>query len=65
MNIGEGFQRIQETINAWAEAIKLDDTFYPQKWACEQLWMDVEILKAAVYLQLQTTSSSFVDDEQV
>jgi len=47
------FARIQSVLNQWLKAIEENDQFYPKTWALEKLWMDLEILKAAVYVQLQ------------
>ena len=47
-SITEEFERIQEVLNEWCEALKLDDEFYPKQWALEKLWMDVNILKRHV-----------------
>ena len=47
------FARIQAVLNQWLKATEDNDKFYPKTWALEKLWMDLEILKAAVYLQLQ------------
>ena len=41
-------ERIQEILNAWLEAIKEDDDFYPKEWALEKMWMDLNILKTNV-----------------
>lgn len=41
-------ERIQDVVNAWLEAIKEDDDFYPKEWALEKLWMDLNILKRHV-----------------
>jgi len=57
-DIGAQFQRIQELLNEWCEMTKEDHEFFPSNWALEKLWMDVEILKAAVYLALHPNSSS-------
>ena len=47
------FARIQAILNQWLEAIEDDDEFYPKTWALEKLWMDVEMLKAVVFIQLK------------
>lgn len=53
-NVIAEFARIQSVLDQWLKAIEENDQFYPKTWALEKLWMDLEILKAAVYLQLQT-----------
>ena len=62
-DIGAQFNRIQELLNEWCEMTKEDHEFFPSNWALEKLWMDVEILKAAVYLILRPTSSSNHDED--
>lgn len=52
-NVIAEFARIQSVLDQWLKAIEENDQFYPKTWALEKLWMDLEILKAAVYLQLQ------------
>jgi len=47
------FARIQSVLNEWLKAIEQDDKFYPKTWALEKLWMDLEILKASVYLMIE------------
>jgi hypothetical protein len=49
------FARIQSVLNQWLKAIEENDQFYPKTWALEKLWMDLEILKAAVYLMLESS----------
>lgn len=49
------FARIQSVLNEWLRAIEENDEFYPKTWALEKLWMDLEILKAAVYLRLESS----------
>ena len=61
LDIGQQFSRIQEMLNEWCEMNKEDKEWFPSNWALEKLWMDVEILKAAVYVILTSSSS---DDEQ-
>lgn len=55
LDIGTQFCRIQEILNEWCKALDDDDRFYPKKWALEKLWMDVEILKAAVHVILSSS----------
>lgn len=62
-DIGAQFTRIQELLNEWCEMTREDHEFFPSNWALEKLWMDVEILKAAVYLILRPTSSSNHDED--
>lgn len=64
LDIGAQFCRIQEILNEWCNALDDDDQFYPKKWALEKLWMDVEILKAAVHVIL-SSSSHDVDPESL
>jgi len=47
------FARIQAVLNQWLQAIEENDKFYPRTWALEKLWMDIEILKAAVFVELK------------
>ncbi len=49
----EEFARIQSVLDQWLQAIEENDKFYPRTWALEKLWMDVEMLKAAVFLELK------------
>ena len=47
------FARIQEMVNAWCDMTKEDKKWMPADFALEKLWMDLEILKAAVFLMLE------------
>lgn len=47
------FARIQAMLNAWCDMSKEDKEWMPTNFALEKLWMDLEILKAAVFLELQ------------
>lgn len=53
MKVIAEFARIQSVLNEWLKAIEENDEFYPKTWALEKLWMDLEMLKAAVYLRLE------------
>ena len=66
IDIGAEFSRIQEMLNEWCELSKQDQEFFPKNWALEKLWMDVEILKAAVFTFWKihgSTSSSNHDED--
>ena len=56
-DIGGMFNRVQELLNEWCELSKEDREFFPSNWALEKLWMDVEILKSAVYVIFNSSSS--------
>ncbi|GAG68744.1 unnamed protein product, partial [marine sediment metagenome] len=62
LNIGEQFCRIQDILDEWCKALEGNDQFYPKTWALEKLWMDVEILKAAVHVILNRSSSNHDED---
>jgi len=47
------FARIQAVLDQWLKSIEQNDKFYPRTWALEKLWMDIEILKAAVFVELK------------
>tara|TARA_R110002110_G_scaffold115589_1_gene286532 strand:+ start:1110 stop:1325 length:216 start_codon:yes stop_codon:yes gene_type:complete len=63
-DVGGMFNRVQEVLNEWCEMNKEDHEWFPSNWALEKLWMDVEILKAAVYVILNSSSSNHDEDPE-